>query len=69
VLKYYLEYDFIVPTLLDLHFTVSKVPWLQLRVGQWKVTYNRERVDSSESSNSSIAPSSIASSPSTGSRE
>lgn len=46
-LKYYLEYDFVVPTLLDLHFTVSKVPWLQLRVGQWKVTYNRERVDSS----------------------
>jgi phosphate-selective porin len=46
-LKYYFEYDFPSTRLLDLHFTISRIPWLQLRVGQWKATYNRERVDSS----------------------
>jgi phosphate-selective porin len=46
-LKYYFEYDFPSTRLLDLHFTLSHIPWLQLRVGQWKAPYNRERVDSS----------------------
>lgn len=46
-LNYYLEYDFPSNRLLDLRFTLSRIPWLQLRMGQWKATYNRERVDSS----------------------
>jgi phosphate-selective porin len=46
-LKYYFEYDFSKNQLLDLRFTLSRYRWLQLRVGQWKVNYNRERVDSS----------------------
>jgi hypothetical protein len=33
--------------LLDLRITVSPRPWLRFRVGQWKIDYNRERVDSS----------------------
>jgi hypothetical protein len=45
-LKYYFEYDFI-SRLLNVELTVARYPWLQFRVGQWKVTYNRERVDSS----------------------
>lgn len=46
-LSYYFEYDFVGGNLLDLRFTLTKLDWLQLRVGQWKVNYNRERVDSS----------------------
>ncbi len=46
-LKYYFEYDFVINKLLDLRFTLSRYRWLQLRVGQWKVNYNRERADSS----------------------
>lgn len=45
-LKYYFEYDFI-SRLLDVELSVVRYPWLQFRVGQWKVNYNRERVDSS----------------------
>jgi len=45
-LKYYFEHDF-QSHLLDLQLTLARFEWLQLRVGQWKVTYNRERVDSS----------------------
>jgi len=33
--------------LLDWRIDISKFKWLQLRVGQWKINYNRERVDSS----------------------
>ncbi len=33
--------------LIDWRITLSKWKWLQLRVGQWKINYNRERVDSS----------------------
>jgi len=33
--------------LLDWRIDLSKWKWLQLRVGQWKINYNRERVDSS----------------------
>ncbi|MFA9562289.1 MAG: porin [Nitrospirota bacterium] len=57
--KYYFEMDW-QPTrnsgdedsksgtrLLDWRIDLSKFKWLQLRVGQWKINYNRERVDSS----------------------
>jgi phosphate-selective porin OprO and OprP len=33
--------------LIDYRLSLEKFPWLQLRIGQWKVNYNRERVDSS----------------------
>ncbi len=46
-LKYYLEYDFPSNTLLDWRVDVAKFKWATLRVGQWKINYNRERVDSS----------------------
>ena len=46
-LSYYFEYDFVTPALLDLRFTLKAADELQLRVGQWKFPYNRERVDSS----------------------
>jgi len=58
-IKYYFEIDW-QPTrnagddstksgtrLLDWRIDLSKFKWLQLRVGQWKINYNRERVDSS----------------------
>lgn len=58
-LKYYFETD-LQPTrdsssdsaegsarLIDWRLTLDKYDWLSLRVGQWKVNYNRERVDSS----------------------
>jgi len=46
-LTYYFEYDFPSSRMLDLRFTAKAYDALQLRVGQWKVPYNRERVDSS----------------------
>jgi phosphate-selective porin len=46
-LTYYFEYDFPRNALLDLRFSLKARDELQLRVGQWKVPYNRERVDSS----------------------
>jgi hypothetical protein len=46
---YYFEYDFRNGRLLDLRFTLTRYEWLQLRVGQWKVDFNRERRDSSGS--------------------
>jgi len=46
-LSYYFEYDFPSSRMLDLRFTLEASDALQLRVGQWKVPYNRERVDSS----------------------
>lgn len=46
-LDYYLEFDLKSARLLDLRLTVQKHPGLQLRVGQWKAEYNRERRDSS----------------------
>ena len=46
-LTYYFEYDFVRSALLDLRFTLQASDELRLRVGQWKVPYNRERVDSS----------------------
>jgi phosphate-selective porin OprO/OprP len=46
-LKYYFEYDTPSNTLLDWRVDFAKFEWATLRVGQWKVNYNRERVDSS----------------------
>jgi hypothetical protein len=46
-LSYYFEYDFPRSALLDLRFTLQASDELRLRVGQWKIPYNRERVDSS----------------------
>lgn len=46
-LKYFLEYDFPSTSLLDARVSVERFKALRLRVGQWKVEYNRERVDSS----------------------
>ena len=46
-LDYYTEYDLRSNRLLDLRFTLERWPALQLRVGQWKAEYNRERRDSS----------------------
>lgn len=58
-LKYYFEVD-LQPTrdsddsstgsssrLFDWRITANKYKWATLRVGQWKINYNRERVDSS----------------------
>jgi phosphate-selective porin OprO and OprP len=45
-LKYYFEYDVSSNTLLDWRVDVAKYKWAKLRVGQWKINYNRERVDS-----------------------
>ena len=33
--------------LIDWRITLTPEPWLNVRIGQWKVDYNRERVDSS----------------------
>ena len=46
-LKYYFEYDWPSVSLLDWRVDVARFKWAILRVGQWKVEYNRERVDSS----------------------
>lgn len=46
-LKYYVEYDWLSNTLLDYRLDIAKFKWATLRIGQWKVEYNRERVDSS----------------------
>ena len=46
-LTYYTEYDFVRSALLDLRVSFKALDELQFRVGQWKVPFNRERVDSS----------------------
>ena len=56
-IKYYFEVDLqptapsgqsTVPTrLIDWRIDLAKYKWATLRVGQWKINYNRERVDSS----------------------
>ncbi len=45
--KYYLEYELFSSNLLDFRLMYEKVPWLKVKVGQWKVQYNRERIISS----------------------
>ncbi len=58
-LKYYFELD-LQPTrehdddsekastrVIDWRISMEKYPWASLRLGQWKINYNRERVDSS----------------------
>jgi len=46
-LKFYLEYDVSVNRLLDYRVMVEKWPWLNIKAGQWKVEYTRERSISS----------------------
>jgi phosphate-selective porin OprO and OprP len=46
-LKYYWEYELAQGNLLDFRIMVEKWPWFNIKVGQWKVEYNRERVISS----------------------
>ncbi len=46
-LKYYWEYDLASNNLLDFRLMLSKTPYLNVKVGQWKVQYNRERIISS----------------------
>ena len=43
----YSEYDFTSDTLLDFRMTYAFSNWLNIRIGQWKSNYNRERIDSS----------------------
>ena len=45
--KYYLEYELYASNLLDFRMMYEKYPWLKIKVGQWKVQYNRERIISS----------------------
>lgn len=46
-LTYSYQYDLVNTWLLDARLDYEVRPWLQLRVGQWKADYNRERVASS----------------------
>ena len=46
-LKYYVEYELFSSNLLDFRLMYEKTPWLKVKVGQWKVQYNRERIISS----------------------
>lgn len=46
-LKYYFEYELSQANLLDFRIMVEKWKFLSLKVGQWKVDYNRERSISS----------------------
>lgn len=46
-IRYKLEYDFPTATMLDARVGLERDPRLSFRLGQWKIDYNRERVDSS----------------------
>ncbi len=58
-IKYYFEVDWqpgrdyddgagnAATRLIDWRIMLEKYPWAKLRIGQWKINYNRERVDSS----------------------
>ncbi|MBI3297282.1 MAG: porin [Elusimicrobia bacterium] len=48
-LIYKFEYDWPTATLLDFRFSYEKHKALSVRAGQWKIDFNRERVDSSGS--------------------
>jgi phosphate-selective porin OprO/OprP len=43
----YSEYDIVGSRLLDLRASYKFSDWLNVRIGQWKSDYNRERIDSS----------------------
>ncbi len=45
-IKFKYEHDLVKGRLLDLRFDIGP-EWMKLRVGQWKVDYSRERMDSS----------------------
>ena len=45
--KFYWEYDFLGSNLLDFRFMLEKFNFLKLKVGQWKIHFNRERIISS----------------------
>ncbi len=44
---YYLEYELFAGNLLDFRIMFEQFPFLQVKVGQWKAQYNRERIISS----------------------
>jgi phosphate-selective porin OprO/OprP len=46
-LKWYVEYDFVGSALLDFRMTLEAADGLNLRVGQWKAEFSRERIASS----------------------
>lgn len=46
-LKYYFEYDWGRSSLLDYRLMIEKWSFFKVKVGQWKIYYNRERVISS----------------------
>ncbi len=46
-LKYYWEYELSQSNLLDFRIMVEKWDWLNLKIGQWKVEFTRERFTSS----------------------
>ena len=45
--KYYLEYELFVAALLDFRLMYEQHEFFKVKVGQWKVQYNRERIISS----------------------
>ncbi len=46
-IKFYWEYDFVGSNLLDFRLMIEKFKFLKIKVGQWKIHYNRERIISS----------------------
>ena len=46
-IKFYWEYDLPGGNLLDFRLMIEKYKFLQVKVGQWKIHYNRERIISS----------------------
>jgi phosphate-selective porin OprO/OprP len=46
-LGYFVEYELQSGYLLDFRLMFTKYPWMKVKVGQWKVQYNRERIISS----------------------
>jgi len=44
---YYLEYELFAGNLLDFRLMYEQLPFLKVKVGQWKAQYNRERIISS----------------------
>ncbi len=46
-LKFYWEYDLASSNLLDFRLMLTKLPYLKVKVGQWKAQYSRERIISS----------------------